>query len=135
MPQQKRALLIEFDVNTGKRAGDIDPKDPNLQCYGWQVLDGKNSLEIRLVEDDRDLSQYENVSGVTILKGKTDINNAITNNIPPRYRIIDKDIVIAEIKEKGLDVNKYQNMDLNEIAKSLHGKGIGGIKKEDPQLI
>ena len=29
------ALLIEFDVNTGIRAGNIDPNDPKLQCYGW----------------------------------------------------------------------------------------------------
>lgn len=33
-----RALLIEFDLKTGKRAGGINPKDPKLQCYGWQDL-------------------------------------------------------------------------------------------------
>ena len=32
----KKALKIKFNATTGKRSGDIDPKDPKLQCYGWQ---------------------------------------------------------------------------------------------------
>ena len=63
----KRALLIEFDLTTGKRAGDINPRDSKLQCYGWQNLDSSPAKEIRLIEDDRDISQYEGVKGVTVL--------------------------------------------------------------------
>jgi len=47
-----RALLIEFDLATGKRAGDINPKDPALPCYGWQNLEREPAIEIRLVEDE-----------------------------------------------------------------------------------
>ena len=65
-----RALLIEVDFKTGKRAGGVNPRDPKLQCYGWQDTESEPGKEIRIVEDDRDLSVYKGVPGVTILNGE-----------------------------------------------------------------
>ena len=86
MPKHKVALLIEWNVYTGKRAGNIDPNDPGLQCYGWQTWDQEPALELRLIEDDRDISQYENIKGVTIIRGIEAINKCIADNFPPRYK-------------------------------------------------
>ena len=79
------ALLVEWNIYTGKRAGNIDPNDPKLQCYGWQTWDKEPALELRLIEDDRDISQYENIKGVTIIRGIQEINKCIIDNFPPRY--------------------------------------------------
>ncbi|GAH44035.1 unnamed protein product [marine sediment metagenome] len=73
----KVALLIEFDVSTGKRPANIKSNDPGLWCYGWQKLDVEPALEIRLIRDDRDISTYEGVQGVTVLRGDAAINSAI----------------------------------------------------------
>jgi len=81
----KRALMIEWNASTGERAGGINPRDPKLQCYGWQVMDKEPALELRIVEDDRDLSIYKDVKGVTIIEGAAAINAAIKKHFPPRY--------------------------------------------------
>lgn len=94
----KRALLIEWDPITGKRAGDINPRDPKLQCYGWQNWDREPALELRLVEDDRDLSQYKNVKGVTIIEGVEAINEVIDKHFPPRY----EDMRVVKVKDESI---------------------------------
>lgn len=52
------ALLIEWNQNTGKRAGNINPKDPKLQCYGWQNMDVTPAIELRVVEDELLYSEH-----------------------------------------------------------------------------
>ena len=99
------ALLIEWNIHTGKRAGNIDPNDPKLQCYGWQVWEEEPALELRLIEDDRDISQYENIEGVTIIRGVKAINKCIADNFPPRYEgmtccLVDKNGCPYEAKTK-----------------------------------
>ena len=101
--KEPTALMIEWNIHTGKRAGNIDPNDPALQCYGWQVWDKEPALELRIVEDDRDISQYQNIKGVTIIQGIQEINKCIKNNFPPRYDgmtccILDKDGCPREAK-------------------------------------
>jgi len=96
---EERALLIEWKSD-GSRAGGINPKDPKLQCYGWQNMDVFPMIELRIVEDDRDLSQLSGVSGVTIIEGKESINNAIDYNFPPRYYIQDEFIYQEHFKQK-----------------------------------
>ena len=79
-----KALLIEWDGATGRRAGNIDMSDPKLQCYGWQNLVARPCLELRVIEDDRDVSQYEGIEGVTILDGDKAIDAAIDKHFPPK---------------------------------------------------
>ena len=130
-----KALLIEWDPSTGKRAGDINPKDPKLQCHGWQNMDVTPAIELRLVEDDRDLSQYGGVEGVTVLDGKDKINAAIDDNFPAKISIEDELLYSEHVKEqigekkiKIADLPDDRNKRLKEL-KNRHGiKGIRVIK-------
>jgi len=130
-----RALLIEFDLATGKRAGDINPKDPALPCYGWQNLEREPAIEIRLVEDDRDLSSLEGVAGVTILEGRDAINQAIIANIPTRYAVKDRELCLAHMREKGISLDTLAGRTLNEVAKDLFAQGVAGIVERKPKLV
>ncbi|MBA7622250.1 hypothetical protein ES703_29624 [subsurface metagenome] len=130
-----RGLLIEFDLRTGERAGGINPRDNKLQCYGWQNLESKPALEIRVVEDDRDLSQYNGVPGVTILEDKAAINAAIQAHIPNRYSILDMTLVLAHVKEKGLSLDQFVGKNLNDIATWAFQNGISGVTESKPELL
>jgi len=133
-----KAMKIHFDVHTGKRAEGLDPRDENLQAYGgpgWQKLDGKNSYEIRLVQDDRDLSQYEDVEGVEVLRGEQEIEQALQQleqDKPDRYKI-DKEVAIADLQQKG-EMHRLKRKTMREAAPDLHQRGIAGISKQKPEV-
>lgn len=126
-----KALLIEFDVNTGIRAGNIDPNDPKLQCYGWQNLEVSPQIEIRVIEDDRDVSQYEGIKGVSILKDKTQINKAIDEHIPVRYGIADEVLFIEHLRQRKINLDDIPKK-RQEVLKELLNKGIKGIAERKP---
>lgn len=132
-----KALLIEWNPNTGERAGGINPRDPKLQCNGWQNMDISPAIELRLVKDDRDLSVYDSVSDVTVLTGQDDINTAITANFPSKIKIDDDLIYSEHIKSKCDKINIDELPDDREerlkVLKSVYGvKGITEIK---PMLV
>ena len=130
-----KALLIEVDFKTGKRAGGINPRDPKLQCYGWQDTESELGKEIRIVEDDRDLSQYKGVKGVTILDGEIAINKAITANIPVKYAVKDEELLLAHLKEKGISLDAFAGKTLDMAAKELHAQGLAGIVERKPEKV
>ena len=148
-------LLIEFDLKTGRRAGNISPRDKGLKCYGWQNLDeedinakgyvwqsdipaGQRASEIRVVKDGRDLSQYEGVPGVTVLRGNAAVNEALDSYFEQyMYALPTRDAVrvlfVEALKEKGL---KVSDLDLSTPRKSLQtlkdlheNKGIKIVRK------
>jgi len=126
-----KALLIEFDVNTGIRPGNINPNDPKLQCYGWQNLELSPQVEIRVIEDDRDVSQYEGVRGVTVLRNKTEINQAIDQNVPVRFSI-DNDALLREhLRQKQIKLDEIPGRS-QDVLKELFQKGIKGIRESKP---
>lgn len=125
----KRALLIEFNVSTGKRPANIKPNDPGLWCHGWQKLDVFPALEIRMIQDDRDISQYEGVSGVTILEGDVAINAAIDALKLERYSINDEALFRVSIEQKAIDLNVYDGWESITVLKDLYDKSVLGIKK------
>lgn len=128
------ALLIEFDVSTGKRAGNINPNDPKLQCYGWQDLESIPAREVRVIEDDRKLEQFEGIPGVTVLKGKAEIKVAIASICKPRYKIVSEPLFSEHVKQKGIDLSEYEGQDEREILKDLmEKKKIIGIRKTLPR--
>lgn len=128
-----KALLIEVDFSTGRRAGGIKTKNnPNLMCHGWQDLD--KGLEIRLVMDGN-TKPYENIPGITILNGKAAINQAIQANIPTKYAVKDKELLLAHLKEKGISLNTLAGKTLDEAAKELFSQGLAGIKERKPKLV
>lgn len=128
----QKALLIEFDLKTGKRAGNINPKDPKLVCHGWQDLESEPAKEVRLVLDDRDLSIYKGVLGVTVLDNPGQINQAIRDNIPARFNIQQETLMLEHLRQKNISLDDYQGWDAQAILKDLHGKGIVGIRKREP---
>jgi len=130
-----RALLIEWNPKTGKRAGDINPRDSKLQCYGWQNSDVDPAVEIRVVEDDRDLSYLKGVSGVTILEGKDAINNAIDTYIPPKYGVQSEYLMREHMKEKNISLDVFVGMNIKDIAKEAHKRGLVGVVERKPEKV
>ncbi len=127
-------LLIEFNINTGVRAGGINPKDPKLQCYGWQDLESTPAREVRVIEDDRDMSQYEGVAGVTVLFGKVAIKQAILGICKDRYTISSEPLFLEHLKQKAVNLDDYEGMEPREILKDLlENKKIVGIRKKSPR--
>lgn len=137
---EKRALLIEWDKSSGKRTGNINPKeDRNLVCYGWQNMDKNPAIELRLILDNRDMSQYENVDGIIILNGRNEINITIDNNFPSKIFIDDnlmyEEHVKEQISDKKIKIDNLPN-DRTERLKELKNKyHIKGIKEVEPQKV
>lgn len=129
----KTALLIEFDGHTGERAGGISPRDPKLRCHGWQQLDTTPCLEIRVIYDNRDISQYKGIPGVTILHGKAAINAAIDDLDLVRYSIDNEALLRISIEQKKINLaTEYEDMSSPEILKALHARKVHGIAKRSP---
>ena len=127
-------LLIEFDTSTGKRAGNINNRDPKLQCYGWQDLESTPAREVRVIEDDRELEQFEGIPGVTILRGKTEIKQAITSICKPRYKVQSDALFLEHLRQKNIKLSDYEGQDTADILKDLlEKKKIVGIKKILPR--
>lgn len=130
-----RALLIEFNLRTGERAGGINPKDPKLPCYGWQNLESTPALEIRLVEDERDLSKLVGIKGITILEGREEINQAIQANIPAIYSVKDMALMLEHMRQKQLPVDRFAGKSMAEIAKEAHDLGLAGVTERKPESV
>jgi len=130
-----RALLIEFDSMTGKRAGGIDNKDPKLVCYGWQDLDSIPAREVRLVMDDRDLSQYEGKTGITVLNGEAEIQAAIDSIVSDHYKITNETLLTEHIRQRGISLDDYAGWAEKDILKDLLSKGLVGIRKREPTKV
>jgi hypothetical protein len=136
---KKKALLIEWNPSSGKRAGNINPKDVNLRCNGWQNMNVTPALELRLVEDDRDLSKYKGIEGVTILHGTDQINASIDVNFPSKIVIEDELMYNEHVKEqigdKKISIFELPN-NRNKRLKELKDKyGIKGIREIKPQKV
>lgn len=133
----QKALLIDWDPSTGKRAGDINPREKHLRCNGWQNMDVTPAIEIRLVEDGRDLSIYDDVDGVTVLNGTDEINNAIVTNFPSKIKIEDELIYTEHIKSKRgeIDIDALPNDRESrlQVLKTLYG--VKGIKEIKPAMV
>lgn len=127
-------LLIEFDLKTGKRAGNVNPKDSKLQCYGWQDLESSPAREVRVIGDDRDIKQYEDIKGVTVLRGKGEIKQTIFSICKPRY-IVDNELLFQEhLRQKGIKLSAYEGQSSQEILRNLkESKKIIGVKKISPR--
>ena len=124
-----KALLIAWNETTGKRAGNINPKDPNFQCYGWQRLNGADSLEIRLVMDGK-VDNFRGVEGITVLENDEEIDNAIDQRLKPRRYLVSETIILKSMEEKGLKVSdELLNMDMGEIIDYAIAHSLAGVKE------
>jgi hypothetical protein len=133
----KKALLIEWDQSTGKRAGDVNPRDVHLRCDGWQNMDATPAIELRLVEDDRDISIYDSVNGVTVLTGTDDINEAIVANFPSKVTV-DDEFVYSEhmISKRGkIDMDSLPEDRTERLKVLKETYGVKGIKVIKPVMV
>lgn len=127
-------LLIEFNLSTGTRAGGINPNDPKLQCYGWQDLESTPAREVRVIEDNRDVAQYEGVPGVTVLKGKAKIKQAVLSICKDRYTVENEPLFLEHLRQKNINLSDYEGWAPREILKDLkENKKIIGIRKQSPR--
>jgi len=112
-----RGLLVEIkNWITGERAYGINPKDPNLIALGgtlWQSLDHepKGDFEIRIVKDNRDLSQY---NGKIILDDGNEVYHV--SDIPPDAEIID--VAGAVVLQDETEIN----LALDHIPDKIYGR-------------
>ncbi len=128
-----KALLIEFDVSRGDKGGrpaGVRAKDPGLQCYGWQDLDSTPQVEIRVIEDDRDISQFEGreAEGVKVLYTDAEIQAEI-DKLPIRYSVDSPDLFQAAIAEKGRKLDSLIGKTSSEQLEELYKLGVRGIRK------
>lgn len=97
-------------------------------------MDVEPALELRLVEDERDLSTYKNAKGVTVLEGAAAINAAIDEHFKLRLSVDDELIFLEHIRMKlnAKDVDALPD-DANERLKVLKNKHkIKGIRESKP---
>jgi len=129
------ALEIDVDFVTGKRAGNIDPRDPGLICLPlWQNIElGK---EMRLIIDDRDPTQYEGIEGITIHKGAAAINKRVKELFKARYDIVRPELFRISIEQKGISLADIDpKLSVDEQVRACAKKGCLGIFKQEPELI
>lgn len=130
-----KALLIEVDFSTGRRAGGIQVKNnPNLMCYGWQDLNSEPGKEIRIVEDGK-TKPYENIPGITILKNEQEINDAIDAHIPIQYGVFSMELLIAHMKEKGISLDTLVGKEQRQIAQEAFALNLAGVKQRKPKKV
>lgn len=130
-----KALKLNFDPLTGIRAGNVNPRDPNLHCgQGWQNLQSRQEIRLILNEDLIDLAALENTDGVDILDGDEAIAQAVAalgvNLIS--YKISNAAIMQESLKsalrrdDAFLDDLAQEASDQEEL-EYLYNKGVKGI--------
>jgi len=132
------ALEIDVDFTTGARAGDVDPRDPNLVCPGWQNFEA--GKEIRLIVNeaaiDDYISRYRNISGIVIIEGKAAINARVKELVKPLYDVVYSALFHASIPAKGIRVDDIpHDIDPQEQLKIVYERGALGIRKREPFLL
>lgn len=139
-----KALLIEVNFRTGERAGGVwgyvngqKKRDAGLVCHGWQDTDA--GLELRLITDDRDTTQYEGIEGLTVLDGEAAIEAAIATHFTKEDDYsIKSDVLVAEsIRQKNINISDLTpDMDDQAIAKALYERGCLGVRRKSrvPEL-
>ena len=102
-------------------------------------MDVTPAIELRVVEDDRDLSQYDAEEGVTILNGRTEINTTIDDKFPSKISIDDELLYSEHFKEqlgnkkiRITDLPDDRQKRLKELKEKYH---IKGIKEIEPQKV
>ena len=127
-----KALLIDFSTESGRRAGNINPKDKGLLCRGWQNLDSRPGKEIRVITDSRGIEQYEKIQGVKVLYTDEEIEAAIEETVPIQYGITDELLFKMSVDEEKVKIGQLKEKTREGVAKALYEKGILGISERKP---
>jgi len=134
-----KALLIEFNKNTGKRAGNVSPRDKNLFCFGHQNLESEPAREIRIIRDNRDLTKYKNMEGVTLLNNNKEIDDAIDEfieiNKPEQFVIVSDVIFKLHVEQRGIILDDIPGNTVGEILSELKKQGIKGLRSTKKKIV
>ena len=125
-----KALKINVDFKTGKRAGGIDPKSPNFRGHStWQDFDA--GTEVRLVLDEN-VEKYRNVAGITVLDTEADIEAELDANFKPKvvYKITNPALMSYSLSKLNIDLSGLLKdaSDQDELA-FLYAANVKGIQK------
>jgi len=133
------ALVIKTDFESGRRACNLDPFDPNLYCIYQNIEKG---IEIRLIINqnmiDYYINKYKDCKGIKIIEGIEKIDEIIEKlekSTKPQYMITDQGLFIGTLLAKLLDNNEKNKItkilnetkDENEILEKLQKEGVKGI--------
>lgn len=131
------AILIEWDQSTGRRAGNINPKNPGLRCNGWQNMDVTPAIELRIIESPQRPEDFEKTRGVTVLHGAEEINKAIDNHFPPKLSIDDEVIYKAHINQlaASIDFDHLPNNNKDRLKVLKEHYKIKGITETPPAKV
>lgn len=130
-----KGLLIEWDGGTGIRAGNL-VLDDKLQCHGWQQLATVPCLEIRVIEDDRDVAQYEGIPGITVLHNDAEIQAAIDEHCKSAYTFENETLFKIDVEQRGILLADVPGANSSEQLKNLLAQGVKGIsEKKRPTLV
>lgn len=126
-----KAILIEVDFATGKRAGDIDPRKPGFPCAPeWQDIEGGRELRIVL---DGNVERFRGQPGVTILETDAEIDAAVASieaAKPEAYAISHEALAVESIRQKRVDISDLSSdLDETALAKALYERGVLGVFK------
>jgi len=151
------ALVIKFNPETGERPiplfeiapgqfskkPEFKPGQPHRTDFGlfcmslWQDL--KRGIEMRLVMDDRDISQYRGVSGVEVIEGKDAINAKVKELFKPRHAIVNSELFRESLRallEAGkVTLDELAPLTPEDQLKLLFERGCLGIREEEPFLL
>lgn len=134
---ETHAILIEWDPSTGRRAGNINPKNPGLRCYGWQNMDVTPAIELRIIESPLRHEDFEKTKGVTVLHGTEEINKAIDNHFPSKLSIDDEVIYKAHINQLAarIDFDNLPNNNMERLKVLKENYKIRGITETPPTKV
>jgi len=136
MVEKKPVMLkVKVDFATGIRAGGINPRDRGLLCDpSWQNID--EGVELRLVTDERDIEQYRNVEGVTVIEGLDACNAEIEAIREPLYAVAVPELLNISIQKKNIRIDDIDPaLPPEKQLEILHQKGALGIRKITPRKL
>jgi len=136
------ALVIEFDLVTGWRAGGIKIPRDALKFFCpplWQDLE--SGIEMRLILDpDIDPAEFSGVPGIEVIEGKDAINLKARELFKARYDVGDQifyRLSLEDLIERGIvtleELSAFKT-DQERLA-FLWEKGCLGIRKIEPYQI
>lgn len=129
-----KALLIEFDLRTGTRAGGIDPRDRGLRCVAQRIVDG-DAREIRVVDDGRDTSAYDGVDGVSVLDGVAAVNAKIAEIFVVSYAITNETLFSLSVQQRGIALSDYDGLSDEDMLAALYDAGVRGISRSEAPAV
>ena len=129
-----KALRVQVDFQTGRRAGGINPKDRSLATHpSWQNPD--MGIEITLVRDGH-AERFQGMEGIEILDGREAIDAAVQAIQPEeQFSIKTEGLLVEYIRQASVDIRGLKGKSMNEVARDLFDRGCPGVVKRERRVV